>query len=99
MKKYLFLIAFLIVPFCTSIAQVATSYYDEGSFIMTGSSAIQSIANANPKTIELSAELVSKKMNSYKKEDLEDPNRFGIPFEISVMGTGTWVCDVFRQER
>ena len=75
MKKYLFLIAFLIVPFCTSIAQVATSYYDEGSFIMTGSSAIQSIANANPTTIELSSELVSKKMNSYKKEDLEDPNR------------------------
>lgn len=92
MKKYLFLIAFLIVPFCTSIAQVATSYYDEGSFIMTGSSAIQSIANANPTTIELSSELVSKKMNSYKKEDLEDPNRFGIPFDINnSLEDGNWV--------
>ena len=92
MKKYLFLIVFLMVPFCTSIAQVKTSYYDEGSFIMTGSSAIQSIANANPTTIELSSELVSKKMNSYKKEDLEDPNRFGIPFDINnSLEDGNWV--------
>ena len=92
MKKYLFLIVFIMVPFCTSIAQVKTSYYDEGSFMLTGSSVIQSIANAHPTTIDLSADLVSKKMSSYKKEDLENPERFGIPVEINnTLEDGNWV--------
>lgn len=81
MKKLYILLATLM-PYFTSIAQVKTTYYETGTDDLYLPHGILEVINHKMNTYKLSSGLVAREMSSYKKEEIEDHNRFGIPVEV-----------------
>ena len=81
MKKIIILLTTLM-PYFTSIAQVKTTYYEAGTDDIYLPHGILEVTNHNTNTYRLSSSLVASEMSSYKKEEIEDHNRFGIPVEV-----------------
>jgi hypothetical protein len=81
MKKIIILLTTLM-PYFTSIAQVKTTYYEAGTDDIYLPHGILEVTNHNTNTYRLSSSLVASEMSFYKKEEIEDHNRFGIPVEV-----------------
>ena len=83
MKKNLLIIVALWVQLCASFAQVETKYFEGGADNASLPSYLQQVVSSSPAAIKLSKTLVTQCYNSFKKEDIEDKNRFGLPIDVN----------------